>query len=266
MHRTALAIFIVALLAVTLLPACTDDQDHNGVGNTDFFAEESLSVDIMRQTRTRFALQGINGTVRISGSTGASGFSIDAVRRVESDSFDDAAEHLEQLQVVVDSSGTQVLVRTDQPHDTGGRNYIVTYVIEVPADVVVVIANVNGNITVDSLNAAVTLACVNGNINATALTDNSALAVVNGTINATLSLPPGGQAVLGVTNGNIALRIPKDTSAQFAATVVNGTISLTELLLSDVAQTPTSLTGTLRDGDGNITLSAVNGNIAVTGF
>lgn len=244
MHR----ICLIALLASALLIGCNDDEDSRGIHNTDFFAAETLSVEITRGSRTRFTLGGINGSVRLDASAGASGFSIEAARRVESDSFEDAATHLEQLTVAIDSSDARVLVRTEQPSSSGGRNYIVDYAIALPADITVAVANVNGDVTVDSLDATVTVS------------------VVNGSIDTTVSLPSGGLATLSIVNGSIYLQIPEDTSAGFVANVVNGGISLTGLTLSDVSQTPTSLTGTLGDGNASIVLSAVNGAIVVVGF
>jgi len=48
--------------------------------------------------------------------------------------------------------------------------------------------------------------------------------------------------------------------------VTNGTIRLSNLVLSNSVSTPGSLTGILGSGQGTISLTTVNGGIYVTGF
>jgi DUF4097 and DUF4098 domain-containing protein YvlB len=265
MHPHRFGIILVALLGLSLFAAC-DGNRISGVGNTNFSAEEPFSIDIARQNRTMFSLEGISGSVRVTGSPGASSISVTGVRRVESSSVEDATAHLAQLEVEVDSSQAEVVVRTIQPSNSAGRNYIVNYVISLPEDLVVDIANVNGDITVASLKSNAEIHCVNGPILADGIEGNITTEVANGGIGASVTLPPAGHADMRVTNGNIVLRIPQATSAKFSATAVNGSITLKDLTLSDATQTPGSLKGTLGDGDGTISLVVVNGIIVVRGI
>ena len=64
----------------------------------------------------------------------------------------------------------------------------------------------------------------------------------------------------------IDLSIPQTTSAQFSATLATGSITLTNLILSNDTVTPGSRSGTLGSGDGTIDLDVVNGTIVVRGF
>jgi DUF4097 and DUF4098 domain-containing protein YvlB len=89
---------------------------------------------------------------------------------------------------------------------------------------------------------------------------------VNGQITASVTLPSAGEIDMSLVNGNVDLRIPQTTSAQFSATVAIGSISLTNLSLSNETVTPNSRTGTLGGGDGTISLDAGNGTIAVQGI
>ncbi len=78
--------------------------------------------------------------------------------------------------------------------------------------------------------------------------------------------PASGTIDFANGNGNLTLDVPTDVSAELEATVTSGTISLTNLTLQNEVSSPTSLTGTLGAGEGQITLGTVNGNIAISGF
>ena len=96
--------------------------------------------------------------------------------------------------------------------------------------------------------------------------DFTASAVVNGNINARVLLPPQGTCSLNTVNGGIDLQIPRDTSAEFSASLANGTISLTDLVLQNAVSSRTSMRGKLGEGAGRITLQTVNGDIRARGF
>ena len=85
-------------------------------------------------------------------------------------------------------------------------------------------------------------------------------------IEAEVTLPEDGTINLNLVTGNIELDIPQSTSAEFSASVVTGTISLSDLVLQNQASTPGSLTGTLGSGEGTISLNVVTGSISVQGF
>ncbi len=87
----------------------------------------------------------------------------------------------------------------------------------------------------------------------------------NGTIDGEVTLPSDGEIKFDTFNGAINLSIPVSTSAHFFASVVNGSINITNLDL-DVLQSPNPLEGTLGAGAGMITLEVDNGDINVSGF
>ena len=266
MHRLSLKPALASALAVLLFTACGEDEINNA-DDHEFFAEEPLSFSIGLEAQTEFVLEAINGSVEVTGDQHASSISVSGVRRVVSDSQEDADAHLPLLGVIVDSSSvTEAVVLTDQPAHAEGRDYIVNCVIAVPQDLAIKVGNINGNITVESIEADAVIESINGRIFATDIEGNAAMTVINGQISASVTLPPGGELDVGVTNGLIDLQLPQDTSAEFSATVVNGSVSVTGLSLSDQSTTPQSMTGTLGSGDGTIIVHAVNGTIVVRGL
>jgi DUF4097 and DUF4098 domain-containing protein YvlB len=211
-------------------------------------AQESFSYEVNVSGHTRLRLEGINGEVTVTGVDGQASVTIEGERRVESNSSSDAEAHLRELEVQVDESGNEIFVETIQPRDSEGRNYIVNYRISVPKDMEVMLGHINGNIYLRDLSGS-------------SLAD-----LVNGRIEGRLSLPPDGLIDISTVNGTLDLDIPTDTSARVAANVVNGSIHVHNLSLTDSTSTKTSLRGTLGSGRGRIDLNAVNGTIDVTGY
>ena len=52
-------------------------------------------------------------------------------------------------------------------------------------------------------------------------------------------------------------------NSAFSANVTNGDVNISGLVLDNSNETKNSMTGTLADGDGTITLKVVNGQISV---
>ncbi len=239
-------ILVPSLLGLILASGCGGSS--SGFVDNRPWAEEPFSFNEPVGTQTALQLQGVSGTIEVTGTPGATSIAITGVKRVQANTLEDATAHLAQLDVEVSSSANEVLVQTVQPKFSAGRNYIVNYTISLPQDFDCRILSVNGRIEADAIHGSVFLR------------------LVNGQITASVTLPSAGEIDMSLVNGNIDLRIPQTTSAQFSATVAIGSISLTNLSLSNETVTPNSRTGTLGGGDGTISLDAGNGTIAVRGI
>ncbi|MFC1887208.1 hypothetical protein ACFLYK_00190 [Candidatus Cloacimonadota bacterium] len=253
------------VMVVLFIIGCTEDGIFN-VDNNDYSAEEPFSIEQLVGELVELELRGINGEVTITGVPGLDTITITGIRKVESDNQEDADEHLDDLSVDVQLIGNKLMIETIQPDETHGRNYTVDYVIEVPQDFELEIHNVNGIVSIGSIVNMVLVDNVNGNVILTEITGNVLVDLVNGTINSEVNLPLNGLIDMRNVNGIIVLNIPEDTSAVFAASVTNGNIDLNNLDLHDAEIGSTYVNGTLGDGEGNIILSLVNGNIGVNGF
>jgi len=268
--KTKINILIVLLFltSCTLFVSCdsTITEINGEVSNTDFTASESFHFSIAVQNQTMFSIAGINSNITISGVSNTDSVIITGQKSVESESIEDAEAHLPDLEVIVQDLANEVAVETNQPDETGGRNYTVNYHVTLPKGFTISAANVNGIVSVDSINNTVNTANVNGQIILTEIVGNSAVSLVNGQITAKITLPLNGNIGMANVNGNIELEIPINTSAEFSAGLVNGNITITNLVLQNQVSSSTSLTGTLGSGAGTIVLATVNGNISATGF
>jgi hypothetical protein len=259
----------VLLTTCILLLNCGDDgpvDSGDDVRNTDFVAEESVSFQVAVTDQIRLKVEAINGNVSIAGISGANSVDIIGEKRVGSDSIEDAQEHLQWLEVIVQSSADEILVKTTQPGEAHGRSYVIDYTITLPPDLEAAIENVNGVVTIDAINSCVSVTSVNGLVALNEIFGSTQVVLVNGQIESEVTLPLDGTIGMSTVNGMIELHIPQSTSAEFSASVGNGVISLSNLVLEDQVSSSNFLGGTLGDGQGTISLSTGNGNIIVSGF
>lgn len=247
---------IILLFFVSVfLSSCGSDSDGSigslpVVSNTNFEAVEPFSVVVPIANHTLFSLIGINGEININGDAAADSAVITGMKRVLSESVEDAEAHLEDLIVNVQDSVNEVRVETIQPADTGGRIYIVNYSVTLPRFLKISVNNLNGIVTLASIDNDVVVLNLNGNITLANVTGSASANVLNGDVQGVLTLPLSGVINMKTLNGDIDLEIPVNTSAQLKASVTVGTITTQNLALQNVVSTPTFLSGTLGSGQG----------------
>ncbi len=243
-----------------------DLDDDDDFGNNNVVAREAFSIDVDVTTQALLRFDGVNGNVEILGRADAAAIRITGEKEVGSNSRLDAERRLDDIDILVDDRADEIIIRTLQPDNTQGRNYVVNYTITLPADLAVSVTSVNGNIIIADIDNDVLVNNINGNVRLDAIFGNALVNLTNGNIDSEVVMPLTGSIEQTTTNGNITLNIPTTTSADFSARVTNGNIGLDNLTLRDATRTNQSLTGQLGDGDGTIELRTVNGNVSVNGF
>jgi hypothetical protein len=266
--RKGRGLLTVPVLLICLSTCSTDNstQPNRNVDNTEFEASQPFTIHLDADGRTGLQVDAVNGDISIDGRLDSDSVFIEGEKIVRSESRADAEEHLEFLDVISRSQGVEIVVETVQPEETYGRGYIVNYEIDVPRDFEVAVDEVNGRVAVHALANDVVVQLVNGEIALSQIVGSVTARLANGRIESGISLPPNGVISLIAVNGDICLSIPKTTSAEFSASVENGTIAVSNLDIQDQHSTPSSLHGVLGSGQGTIALSVVNGNIGVSGF
>jgi len=185
---------------------------------------------------------------------------------VKSESMRDAEVYLDDLKVRVSKGRNEVIVRTEQPKDSYGRNYEVVYHVRIPQSWQVSVENINGEVKIASIKSDIFVGLTNGSIRIADILGNVDIDVISGGISGDVTLPSQGMCQITTVNGKIDLEIPGSTSAEFSASATNGNIHISDLVLHHSNTTKNSITGTLADGNGNITLRVVNGQIDVIEF
>jgi hypothetical protein len=247
-----------AFATVSVLGACED-----AVGPGDEI-REPFADQLDATARLAFQLVGVNG--RITVATGQEEtVVVTGFRRVHGCTRSEAERWLEALEVRIEERGEVILIRAVQPVETIPCNLEVAYDLTVPERFVGQIVNVNGDIQVDGLGGGTSVVNVNGNVTLEGLLAPVQVALTNGNIVVGATIPGADAIDLSTVNGNVALTVPAETNAALTATLANGVIQVFNLILSDEVSTPTSLTGTLGTGEGEIGLRTTNGNITATG-
>lgn len=235
--------FVLTLLPLFLL-SCEGDI----ISPENYEYEESVKEVLELADQEVFDIQSINGNIQIMGSDTASQFYLEITRRVKSyRSPISAADHINDIKIDYKWDNEAIFVEVDHPSNNE-LDYEVDFVIIGP-----ILFDYNASLG-------------NGDLDLDIICRNLNTTVGNGNIVADVILLNDCQLSMETGNGNIDLIIPNITNAALQAIVGNGRITHTGLDIQDLIVTPSSLFGTLGNGEGIITLSLGNGNIALTGY
>jgi len=133
-----------------------------------------------------------------------------------------------------------------------------------------VVDNVNGVVQASSLNAtAANFFSENGDIDFSCSicgTGGFSAQTTNGNIAGTFFTPIiAGNYSMATQNGDVQVTIPSASSFKLTASLVNGNIQTTNLVLTSQTKTSTQLTATVGTGTADVSLSTVNGQITIKG-
>jgi hypothetical protein len=235
------------------------------VNSTGYEVSEPFSYVLSLTDQSGIEMQSTNGSVTILTRENLDSLKITGKRRVRSESTEDAQEHLELLKVNIFEGNETIFISTEQPSQSHGRTYLVDYVIEMPIKWNVQISQINGNFDIATVIGDLNTELTNGNITLHKVYGTVRTQLVNGIISATVVVPDSGYCHLNNVNGQILLTIPDTTSALFHASVVNGSVAVHNLVITQMQSSPKEIQGRLGTGSGVISCILVNGQIIVSG-
>ena len=251
---------------------------------TQYSATEIFHYSLSSTEYSQLKIQGINGIIEVIGVSQSDSVVIQGEKKVESESLSDAQGHLDDIIISLETSSDCLLIKTIQPSQSNGRNYLVYYTVRVPDSISIATQlingetdvyniknlvksfNTNGEITLGSIRGEVITGITNGVVSLNGIQGSTTATTVNGSIQAELTLPDSGCCNLSTVNGSIGLSIPQTTSAIFRAGTVNGIVAVSNLTLTNSAFSQTLVSGILGAGRGSINLQAINGNISAIGY
>ncbi len=192
------------------------------------------------------SVEGINGSLAITGRPDVDRIYVDAAAYVRAATFDEAEAALANLDVKITAVDGALEIESVQPATFDGCDYWVDYSILMPSHLV--------------LNAV----AINGDISAVGMEGYLTLALTNGTVTAEAPLSPRALADLSVVNGEVWLGVPADISATVSAQVTNGSVELNGFDSSAFDSSGEGITGVLGGGDAEIRLQAINGQVTLS--
>ena len=107
----------------------------------------------------------------------------------------------------------EILIRTVQPQNTRGRNFIVNYTITVPDTLELQVSNITGVIRIESIKNTVVVNNITGEIDLDHIVGSVDARVITGVINGRLTVPLDGTLNLSTMTGKIDVDIPSNSSA-----------------------------------------------------
>ena len=262
----------------------TDPLNLDEGDGTQYSATEPFHYALNSTSYSQLKIQGINGIIEVIGVSQSDSIVIQGEKKIESESLSDAQGHLEDIIISLETNSDCLLIKTIQPSQSNGRNYLVYYTVRVPDSISIEtqlingetdVANIknlvksyhtNGEITLRSIRGEVITGITNGVVSMNDIQGSTTATTVNGSIQAQLTLPDSGRCNLSTVNGSIGLSIPQSTSASFRSATVNGVVLVTNLSLTNSSFSQALVTGILGNGRGMIHLEAVNGDIAASGY
>ncbi len=259
-RQAILGVVLAFVLLICLAAAC--DEDGAGARRYEYEEADSETIDVREQTELN--IEHTNGVIYIN-EIGGFQIQFDIIKRVESDSREDAEEHIDDIVVTYETFPEYVYVRVDHPASSR-RNYEVDFTIGVPAGFGFNVALGNGVVSFSETTGDPVVSLGNGTIELLdATARNIQAGAGNGEIDADVTLMDTCNVYLGLGNGEITLRIPHDTSAWVEASVGNGEVTHTGLSFEELQSSLDLLVGRLGDGSGAIALSVGNGTIRLEG-
>jgi DUF4097 and DUF4098 domain-containing protein YvlB len=207
----------------------------------------------------RISLRNLNGPVTIS-AWDKNEVQLDAIKVGEN------KQRLDEAKIEVTAGSSAIDIRTHYPEDMHNyRGATVGYTLHVPRKARLdSIELVNGPIQIDGVQGGIDASSVNGAVEARNTMGQMKLHSVNGRVLAELQAP-GYVVDLGTVNGQVALKLPSNASAEIDASTVHGNISNEfNIPVNRGRFAPGSeMRARLGDGGVQMKLSTVNGGIEI---
>ena len=136
--------------------------------------------------------------------------------------------------------------------------------LQLPSYLSLDLESISGAIEIQDTKAKATLKTANGAITTRNHNGDLIASTSNGAIDTDIVLPDQGECMLSTLNGSIILSIPDTTSAMIDASTANGTVEVDgDLGIAIVREEKKDFEGKMGNGEGNIELTTVNGDIRV---
>ncbi len=244
---TLWGVLFSVILAAASLPAWAELRE-------EFHKSYTLSPD------GRVSVSNLNGPVTIS-AWDKNEVQLDAIKTGES------KERLDEAKIEVTAGSSAIDIRTHYPTDSHNNYHAATvgYTLHVPRRArLYKIELVNGQIAIDGVQGGIHASSVNGSVEAKNSMGEMNLHSVNGRVVAELQ-SPGRLVDLGTVNGQVALRLPSNASAEIDASTVHGNISNEfNIPVNRGRFAPGSeMKARLGNGEAQMKLSTVNGGIEI---
>jgi len=212
------------------------------------------------------SLRNLSGAVHIT-TWNQNAVKVDAIKTARTQ------ERLQEAKIVVENTADRVVIRTRYPDrnwddgddDHDGRSLAsVEYSLTIPAGASIdEVKLVSGDVDIKGVGGEVRVSSVSGNVNAEGLKGRADISSVSGDVKVTFNRASSRMTLKSVSGDVIAL-LPTDASVEVSANTVSGDISNEfGLDVEHGKYVGHHLTGRIGNGEGNLELHSVSGEIKV---
>ena len=228
--------------------------------------KEKPEYKVSGRSKTQISVENTNGEIKIFKSDDTLGLITIQAEKIARVRFDDKDKPIDNLDIIIDSTGSVVRVKAD--YEKSGSGFFnrpddrkVNFEIRVPANIKVDVDNINGTITMTGLMNDIKVNSVNGSSNFNKCSGSINVDATNGSVSGNFDSTRG--INIDVTNGAVKLGGLKNVSANVNASTVNGKVKFNNLNFSNLTAEKKNLSGTLGTGSSLIKISSVNGSITL---
>lgn len=270
------ALSVALIFTLTTLPAFAMSgvpDDAKASAENGFHLEESAAGI------EKIEIETVNGSIEVTGYDGDQ-IIVDATYKVRGRDQDVCNELLEKVEIKVKING-EVLEIEPKTKDKKGYSVSVHFEIKVPNHLALDAEIVSGSIEVVNINGGADLEAVNGDIECSNMTGEVSCETINGsidfkdvteelnaeTINGSISVENGSISPESIDfetiNGTINIKLQKTPDASLSASTMNGKVRIKGVSNIELSKGARSFNATLGTGEGDYSLSTINGSILV---
>lgn len=180
--------------------------------------------------------------------------------RIEAEKKAKSRDALDDIEIVVEGSGSSVQVETvhRRKRDRGS----VKYTISVPAEANVEARTANGSVTIDGIHGRVDARSVNGSVKIENTVGAVDATTTNGSIRASYDRADEGTHRFHTTNGSVKVYLPSDAGGEFDAETVNGRVTI-DFPTSLSRSSRRHMKGSFGGGGASFEIETVNGSVQI---
>lgn len=257
--------FSMALIAGSLTVSCSMVSPESTTTGTNETISESFIDGFAVSETGAMELRAMSGSVEVIGTEDPGIIRVWGERCATLDGTRVDEPCLDELKIIYEHRRHSLVIKTVQPESVDGLTYHVHFHIRVPRTWNIAVVSINGPVVVESMDGAVSLNLIQSEVALRTVRGDVSVDLTNGSVDGDIQLMTGNECEIGVTNGDIDLKLSDSISAVFTASSINGSIEISNIGLINSESARDSITGVLGDGSGTIMLRTINGAIRVSG-
>jgi len=248
--------FSVIMLVAFLLYAC-------GSSSEDVREVETESRDFSTSQIQKLKIDTENGNIE-NFALGDDEIHVVLEKWATGNDAEEARSNIDDIKVSIeeDNSSRSLNIDVEIPN-SATTDYGCNISADTPASVELDLESRNGTITIEDSEGKTKLRTSNGKIIVKNHRGDLDGETSNGEIDVEIILPDDGKCKLKTSNGTITISIPSSTSADIKASTSNGRIEVDHPDVEIDEVDDKEFKGKIGDGDGEIELETMNGNIVI---